>query len=161
MRRLAAELERRGFEVWLDESEVKAGDRIAQKVQEGLEKADFLVVWLTPHAVVSKWVAPEWQAVFHAALDSGKIQVLPLLSEPCEIPFWLRGVKYADFTKSWDEGLAEWLEALSVPAAAVSPTSDVATATISVSVTVGGTEFSHSARGVRGGRGQGEISPRD
>lgn len=150
VRRLVDELTRRGLRVWLDESEIKVGERIAQKVQEGLETSDFLIVWLTPHAVASKWVAPEWQAVFHAALESGKTQVLPVLAEACEIPFWLRGVKYADFTQSWDEGLAELLLALPKPAAAVSPPSDVAAATISVSVSVDGTEFSLSARGVSG-----------
>jgi len=62
--RLAEDLKRAGVEVWLDQYEIQVGDRITQKVQEGLKDARYLTVWLTREAIGSGWVQNEWQSKF-------------------------------------------------------------------------------------------------
>ncbi len=53
VRRLAEDLKRAGIDGWLDEWEIKVGDRITQKIQKGLEDARYLAVWLIRQAVES------------------------------------------------------------------------------------------------------------
>jgi hypothetical protein len=44
VRRLAEDLRRVGIEVWLDEWEIRVGDQISRKIQEGLKNTDYLAV---------------------------------------------------------------------------------------------------------------------
>lgn len=111
---LSKDLERYGFGVWLDEWEIRVGDPIVQKIQEGIEQADYIAVWLTRHAVKSGWVQREWQARYDEVI-SGKILILPLLAEKCKIPPLLAERKYADFTSNYYEGLKELLQTFGVP----------------------------------------------
>lgn len=107
VRRLAEELGRRRVNVWLDEWEIDVGDSITAKIQEGLSKADYVAVWLSRAAVVSGWVEKEWQSKILGEISSGKVAVLPLLGEDCDIPMFLAEKKYADFRVDFDMGLKE------------------------------------------------------
>jgi hypothetical protein len=59
VRHLAEDLKGMGLDVWLDEWEILVGDRVTQKIQEGLKNTRYLAVWLTRHAVESGWVETE------------------------------------------------------------------------------------------------------
>ena len=109
---LAIALREVGIDVWLDRWEIKVGDQISQKIDAGLQDAEFLAIWLTNRSIASGWVQREWQAKFNEEISTGKTAVLPLLGEPCEIPALLRDKKYADFTRNFEEGLSELLVAL-------------------------------------------------
>jgi formylglycine-generating enzyme required for sulfatase activity len=108
--RLAEDLKRAGAEVWLDQYQIQVGDRITQKIQEGLKDARYLTVWLTREAVQSGWVEREWQSKFSAEIHSGQKVILPLLVEDCEMPPLLVDRKYADFRTDYGEGLSELLQ---------------------------------------------------
>ena len=83
--RLANDLKRRGVKVWLDEWQIRVGDSITQEVETGLRDSDCVAIWLTRNSVKSGWVQKEWQSKFSGEIASGKVAVLPLLAEPCEI----------------------------------------------------------------------------
>lgn len=112
VRRLANDLKENNVHVWLDEWEIRVGDRIAHKIQEGLAAADYLAVWLTPQSVDSGWVEREWQTRFHDEASTNRVIVLPLLGEQCELPPLLRDKKYADFSQDYGLGFSELLQVL-------------------------------------------------
>jgi formylglycine-generating enzyme required for sulfatase activity len=114
VRRLADDLKRAGVPVWLDEAEIKVGDRISRKIEEGLDNTSYLALWLTRRAVESGWVDTEWRARFHDEIDRSSVVVLPLLAEDCEIPKLLRDKQYADFRGDYARGLRELLLAVGV-----------------------------------------------
>lgn len=90
VRRLAEDLKRAGLEVWLDEAEIKVGEWISKKIEEGLNNTRYLALWLTRRAVESGWVDTEWRSKFHDEIASQSVLILPLLAEDCEIPRLLR-----------------------------------------------------------------------
>lgn len=110
VRRLAEDLRAEGINVWLDEWEIAVGDRISQKIQQGLAESDYLAVWLTKDAIESGWVEREWQAKFHEEVNQDRTVVLPLLGEHCTLPPLLRDKRYADFRDDYAKGLAELLK---------------------------------------------------
>ncbi len=114
VRRLAADLRAHGIDVWLDEYEIRLGDVIVQKLQDGIEHCDFVAVWLTKKAIRSNWVQREWCTKFHDEIESGSTMVLPLLAEDCDIPAFLRGKRYADFRSDYHTGLRELLASFDV-----------------------------------------------
>ena len=109
VRRLAVDLQSAGVNVWLDEWEITVGDRITQKIQEGLRASDYLAVWLTQHAVDSGWVEREWQSKYNDEVSKNAIFVLPLLADNCDLPPLLADKKFADFRKDYQAGLKELL----------------------------------------------------
>jgi len=112
--RLAEDLKRAGVEVWLDQYEIQVGDRITQKVQEGLKDARYLTVWLTREAIGSGWVQNEWQSKFSVEIAGGQKVILPLLAEDCEMPPLLADRKYADFRTDYSQGLSQLLQVAGV-----------------------------------------------
>src|SRR4051812_45408653 len=111
-RRIANDLKAAGHTVWLDEWEIYVGHSIAGKIQEGLEKSDFIAVLLTANSIRSGWVEKEWQSRIDREVRMRSVEILPLKADDCEVPPLLRDKKWADFT-DYEVGLAEVLNALS------------------------------------------------
>src|SRR5215469_1647778 len=61
---LTIELERRGARVWLDKFELKIGDSIREKVDEGLANSRYGVVILSPRFFEKKWPKAELDGLF-------------------------------------------------------------------------------------------------
>lgn len=112
VRRLAKDLTQHNINVWVDENSIKAGQNIADKIQSGIDESDFLIILLTSKSVQSGWVRTEWQTKFFDQVSRGNIAVIPALLEKCEVPAFLRGIKYADFTDEYEIGLASILSSL-------------------------------------------------
>jgi hypothetical protein len=112
VRQVGCYLESRGISVWLDQWEMVPGDSLIEKISEGVEGSDKLVVFLSPASIESPWVKKELNGglVMEIAEDKGlggKF-VIPVLLEACKVPFFLREKIYANFTdKSFDDACEE------------------------------------------------------
>lgn len=97
-RRLGNDLRQFGAKVWIDEAEIKIGDSLIDKISEGLEKTDYLVVLLSAASCASVWVKREVNIAITKEIQGKKVMVLPCLIEECKIPAFLIDKKYANFT---------------------------------------------------------------
>ena len=71
--RLATDLRtREGIDAWLDKWEIMPGDRIPEKLEEGLSGASILVLVLSPESVNSQWVSYEKDAWLTAQVNEEK-----------------------------------------------------------------------------------------
>jgi tetratricopeptide (TPR) repeat protein len=91
--KLATNLKEMGVSVWLNIWDIPPGISWPKSIQKALDNCTQLLVILSPSSVNSEEVQAEW----HTALEEGKT-VIPLLYQPCEIPFRLRTIQYIDFT---------------------------------------------------------------
>jgi hypothetical protein len=99
VRKLKKDLEAHGVEdVWLDEAEILVGDSLTGKISEALSKTRFVGVVLSPRSIKSAWVEKELEAAITREISTGEVVVLPMLYEPCDLPPFLVGKLYADFT---------------------------------------------------------------
>ena len=110
--RLAKDLKAAGVDVWWDEWEIKVGDSIVQKINDGIQESAYLIVVLSRSSVASLWVQEELSAATMHMLNSRSIALLPLRIEPCDIPLLLAHRKFADFQISYDHGLDQLLGVL-------------------------------------------------
>jgi hypothetical protein len=109
--RLKAALNKRGVnDVWVDEAEIMVGDSLIKKIEDAITKARYFGVILSPRSVRSRWVKKELEVAMTMELKGDSVIVLPLLLEKCDIPPFLEGKVYADFTSP--EAFAESLEKL-------------------------------------------------
>lgn len=97
--RLVGELKTSGISLWVDTVEIKVGDIFIDKISEGIDKMDYVGVVLSPDSVNSPWVQKELEIAMTQEIQGKKIKVLPILYRKCEIPNFLMGKLYADFTE--------------------------------------------------------------
>lgn len=64
---------------WYDEAEIRWGDSITQKVNEGLATSRYVVVVFSPAFVQKNWPQRELNAVLNQEASTGDVKVLPLL----------------------------------------------------------------------------------
>ncbi|HEX7331150.1 MAG TPA: toll/interleukin-1 receptor domain-containing protein [Pyrinomonadaceae bacterium] len=64
VRPLAEQLRNDGLRVWFDEWEIKRGDNIPAKIEEGLEHSRLLVLCMSANAFGSDWAELESQTGF-------------------------------------------------------------------------------------------------
>lgn len=117
VRRVAKDLVQRGIGVWLDEKDIRTGNRIVESLQEGLEVTDALILFLSKSSVASKWVETEWGArLFQDHVDR-KSTIITAMVEDCEIPYLLRQQKYVDFRGDYLAGLNSLVLSIGSPQA--------------------------------------------
>src|SRR5712671_838566 len=119
VRRLAERLKQAGLRVWFDEWNVRHGDIIALKVDEGLEQSRVLVLCISPNALASGWVALERSTAIHRDPSNEGRRFIPLLLADCELPDTIRRYKYVDFRDEAGPGFEQLLGAVRIQGAEV------------------------------------------
>ena len=97
---------------WYDKREIKVGDSIVEKINDGLSDATHLIVVLSAASVKKPWVKREMSASLMRQLGDRSIKLLPILREDCVIPPLLADIKYADFRADFDCGFANLIDSL-------------------------------------------------
>jgi len=110
--RLATDLRSLGIYVWWDRWEMRVGDSLNRKIQEGIAQAGWLAIVLSRQSVKSPWVERELNAAMVRELETKEVFVLPLLIDDCDLPIFLRDKLYADFRESFEDGLAALVESV-------------------------------------------------
>lgn len=100
-RRLAIELAMRDVRPWIDEAEIRTGDSLIQKIEDGIAGSTCLVPVLSKNSVASRWCKEELRMALATQIKSGVKGVLPALLEDCELPGFLLEKAYADLRR-WD-----------------------------------------------------------
>lgn len=108
VRKLANDLRRQGFYVWLDEAEIKLGDSLIEKIREGLDRVEYVGVVLSQNSINSEWVKKEIDIAMNQEIEGKRVKVLPIMLEKVDPPSFLKGKLYADFT--CDDQYANGLE---------------------------------------------------
>lgn len=108
---LAAEVRDVGHEVWFDEWKINLGDSIVERIDQGLEGSNYLVLCYSSSGM-SDWVNREWMSALARQLSGHGVKVLPLLLTGGKPPAILADIKYADLTQDWSKGVSELLRAI-------------------------------------------------
>jgi hypothetical protein len=98
VRKLAADLRNNGHTVWLDEAEINIGDSLIEKIREGLDSVEYVAVVLSKASIQSVWVKKELEIASNKEIKEKRVVVLPLLIEHVELPGFLEGKLYGDFS---------------------------------------------------------------
>jgi hypothetical protein len=112
-RRIRDALEDKGLRVWIDEVDIRVGHSIASKVANGLDSADVLCLLVSKGALASKWVMREYETFLHKSMTDER-PILPCRLDKSEMPTLLSGVKYANFSESFDAGMGALLGAVKI-----------------------------------------------
>jgi hypothetical protein len=94
---LAGALEEEGIKTWLDVEQLKLGDSLSRRIDEGLASADIFVFFLSGQSVNKAWMRAELSAAMVRRLrEPNSVKIIPVLIEDVEVPALLRDVLYLD-----------------------------------------------------------------
>ena len=79
VRPFAMELDRRQISYWLDEAEIRWGEKISAKINEGLRRADYVIVFLSDAFVGRNWTEAELGSAINRENSEGRTVVLPII----------------------------------------------------------------------------------
>ncbi len=100
--RLAQDLKQQGFDVWIDQEDIKPGLEWDTEIEKALECCDCVLFLETAKSVTSQNVLDE----VYYALEQKK-RVIPLIYVDSKTPFRLKRLQHIDFTKDYKAGLAQ------------------------------------------------------
>src|SRR6266542_4957876 len=93
VRKLAVDLEKAGYDVWWDVSDLRGGDDWVRVIPAAIASSDYFAVLLSPNSAISEWVEKEYTQ----ALSLRK-KIIPIMLEQSSVPFALNTINYVDFT---------------------------------------------------------------
>lgn len=99
---LRIELERAGFEAWIDHERLRAGDSWREDIDSAIREAFAMIAVMSPAAFESKYVTYEWAFGYGTGL-----KIIPVLLQPTGLHPRLEDFQYLDFThrhgRPWEE----------------------------------------------------------
>ncbi|MFT3948309.1 MAG: toll/interleukin-1 receptor domain-containing protein [Agriterribacter sp.] len=105
--KLALDLKKRGFNVWIDQQDIRAGTEWDLEIEKALETCDCLLFVETAKSVVSNNVLDE---VYYALGQNKK--VIPLIVVDSKTPFRIQRIQHVDFTQDYHAGLNKLIQEL-------------------------------------------------
>ncbi len=99
-------VEDRPLRVFFDEWDIAPGENILSRIEDGLGRARFVAVALSPALTDAEWPTLEWQSQVYDDPTGKRGRIIPLIVEkidsvvqqPLEIPLPLRLLRYIDFS---------------------------------------------------------------
>jgi len=88
------------IDVWLDEVKLLPGEEWDMQIEEAVENADAVIVFLSNNSLTKKgYVQKELNSVLDVAEynPEGTIFIIPILLEPCQIPRRLKRYQYQEY----------------------------------------------------------------
>lgn len=99
--KLALDLKKEGFDIWIDQEDIRAGSEWDIEIEKALETCDCLLFIETEKSVISNNVLDE----VYYALEQRK-KVIPLILRDSKTPFRLQRLQHIDFSKNYRTGLS-------------------------------------------------------
>jgi hypothetical protein len=68
-----------GISYWFDKAEIRWGDKLISRINEGLRISKYVIVILSANFLLKNWPQTEFEAALNIEISSGEIKVLPLI----------------------------------------------------------------------------------
>jgi len=111
---LADRLDAQDVDIWYDRREIRAGDSIVERINDGLASASHVVVVLSQAATRKPWARRELSSALMRQLHDSSVRVIPVLRERCDVPPLLSDIRYADCGSDRELGFTALIEAIGV-----------------------------------------------
>ncbi len=76
---LIEELSKNNISYWYDNTEIKWGDSIVKKVNQGLLNSEYVIVVISNFSIIKHWPNHELESALNIEISSGYVKVLPVI----------------------------------------------------------------------------------
>jgi hypothetical protein len=112
--RFAGDLRRYGVDAWYSRWEIKPGDSIRAKIDEGLEGCEFFIIVLSKTSVNRPWVKTELDAATVGKINGKVRKIIPVKIDDCgDLPPIITSLCWEDFSNQpYESALNRVLESI-------------------------------------------------
>ena len=112
--RLADALERAGIATWRDTRDIRPGDVMARRIEEGVAGSLYFVPVLSTHFLRSPWTRFEENLAWQREIEEGRLAIVPALLEGDlrALPPRYRQRRFVDLRSDFDAGVATLIAAV-------------------------------------------------
>lgn len=110
--RLATDLKDRGIRVWYDIYEIRPGDSILQRLNDGLSTSGYMLAVLSEASVASHWATKEMEMAMQRESKGKWPRVIPVLIDNVQLPAFLASKVYIDLRENYEHGLERIIQAI-------------------------------------------------
>ena len=97
--KLAVDLRANGVDAWFSKWEIKAGDSIRGRIEEGIERCEYFIIVLSKNSISRPWVQTELDAATVSKLNGKVKKIIPVKIEDCgDLPPTLGSLCWEDFS---------------------------------------------------------------
>ncbi|MCX7647337.1 MAG: toll/interleukin-1 receptor domain-containing protein [Elusimicrobiales bacterium] len=99
--RLTKKLEKEKVEFWVDDLELKPGDSIVEKIEEGLKDSDIYLLVISDNSINKPWFKKEMSVALIKKINDKKVLIIPILLDfdPNHLPELLRDIYCLRFSR--------------------------------------------------------------
>jgi len=94
--RFVQQLSLSGFDLWIDEKDIKIGDYYTSRIFSGIYDSDVYMVFISKNSVESSWVKAEIDFAVTKKIENGKLKVIAVKLDDAEIPITLSNADFYD-----------------------------------------------------------------
>jgi TIR domain len=87
-----------GLGIWLDQSQITAADNIVQRVDDGLARWKYFLLFASNSYFSSPWATSEYRAAFYAALGANERKIIIIRLDEVELPPLIAANRHIKFT---------------------------------------------------------------
>jgi len=109
---IAKILEEKGIRAWMPDREIKPGDRIARKINEGLETSGYFILLISKSYGKSKWLSKELEAALARERKGKWPKVIPILIDDVELPQNVHDRQYVNLMHDFKDGITQIVDAI-------------------------------------------------
>jgi hypothetical protein len=116
-KKLFGDLKQHGFDPWLDEENLLAGQDWRQSIRKAIKNSDYVVILLSSISISKRgFVQVEQKRALETAEEFPDFEsfIIPVRINECEIPFSLENLQCADLFPDYEKGLNKIIRALQV-----------------------------------------------
>lgn len=98
VRSVRSQLNKAGFDTWLDEDKILPGQDWDSEIRSAIKKSSSVVIFLSPHSQKRGYLQKEIRRALDAAEEQpeGAIFLIPVKLEPCEVPERLSRLQWVE-----------------------------------------------------------------
>lgn len=97
------------YEIWFDRHNIALGERLSDKIVEGLNGSDYYFVLLSENSSKSDWVKREISHAFELSKKK-QLALVPMLIDNTDVPLEFEGLLYVDARSSFEDGLDKLID---------------------------------------------------
>ncbi|MEC0090602.1 TIR domain-containing protein [Paenibacillus macquariensis] len=106
-------LKQAGHDIWIDKWKIEVGDNIINKINEGINNADAIIIIFSKNSLNSKWVLREFSAMVLGDISRESRKVIPILIDKVSVPSYLSNYQYLDLSSNFEDNINNLINALS------------------------------------------------
>jgi hypothetical protein len=97
---IVTRLRDRGLDIWLDQSQITASDNIVGRIDDGLSRWKYFLLFASKSYFGSPWATSEYRAAFYAALGANERKIIIIRLDDAALPPLIAGNRHIRFTTS-------------------------------------------------------------